>query len=106
MKMAGDVKEEHRLHAIELQSLEKEIEANPKFSLAEIKAKFYCCLAHDWYQMDMEEEGHRLLLKAESVCPGYFKGTVIKQVEESEDFGIIIKNLTIELLQLLSQSNG
>jgi len=106
MKMAGDVKDKHRLHAVELEKCEREIETNPKFALAELKAKFYCCLAHDWYQMDMDEEGHRLLLKADDVCPGYFKGPVIKQVEESEEFGIIIKNLTIELLQLLSQSNG
>ena len=72
----------------------------------ERKAQIFTCLAHDWYQMDMEEEGARLLLKADKVYPGYFKGLVIEHTLESEGFDTVIRNLTLELAYMMLSRIG
>jgi hypothetical protein len=72
----------------------------------ERKAQIYTCLAHDWYQMDMEEEGARLLSKAEKTYPGYFKGLVIEHTLENDGFDKVVKNLTLELAYMLLSRLG
>lgn len=67
----------------------------------ERKAQIYTCLAHDWYQMDMEEQGVRLLEKANKIYPGYFKGLVIEHSLESDGFDKVVKNLTLELAYMI-----
>lgn len=101
MKFGGDIPAEKRELAQALTDTEKQVDGDEGYP-AERKAQIYVCFAHDWYQLDMEEEGNRLLLKAEKVCPGYFKGPVIQHQKEDPNFDIVIKNLTLELLYLLS----
>jgi len=52
------------------------------------------CLAHDWYQLNIEEKGNSLLEKAEFSCPGYFKYLIQEDIKEDEDYNILVKNLT------------
>jgi hypothetical protein len=102
MKFGGDLSKEQKAQTKELIEFEQLVDGDtyPK----ERKAQMYVCMAHDWYQLDMEEEGSRLLLKAEKVCPGYFRGPVIEHIQENPTFDIVIKNLTFELLNLLSDA--
>lgn len=101
-KSAGDIPEEHRQLVEQLEAFEKTV--NTSGAPPDRLAQMYTCLAHDWYQLDMEEEGNRLVLKAEKVCPGYFKGPVIQHQVESSDFDTVIKNLTWRLLHLLTDT--
>ena len=96
----GNVPEEHREAVKKLleqeASLEEHIEMLPKYV-----AQGYICLAHDWYEMNMEEEGQRLLLRANAVCPGYFKEHMIKHTEENQNFRIIVIRLQAMVKQWL-----
>jgi hypothetical protein len=86
---------------------ESEIEVDiDQYLPNERKAQIYVCLAHDWYQIDMDEEGSRLLLKANRVFPGYFKTLVIQHSIEDENFDLIVKNLTLELAWMLLSRLG
>lgn len=69
-KMYGDVPEGNKKLAEELVKAEANLDTTLS---APYVAQTYFCLAHDWYEMGMEEEGHRLLQKAEDACPGYFR---------------------------------
>ena len=102
MKSGGDLTESQKQQGAELTKFERLVENDPY--TPDRKAQMYTCLAHDWYQLDMEEEGNSLILKAEKVCPGYFKGPVIQHQLESPDFDTVIKNLTFELLYLLTDT--
>lgn len=99
MKFSGDIPQQDLDHMIALDEAEKDTET---CSLPnERKAQIYVCLAHDWYEMDCEEEGNRLLLKADKVSPGYFKGPVIEHQLEDENFDVVVKRITLELVKLL-----
>lgn len=100
MKLSGDVSAEDRELATQLILLETKVDADKSYA-NEHKARIYTCLAHDWYQLAAEEEGNRLLLKAEKVCPGYFKGPVIEHQKEDADYDFLVKNLTHTLILLL-----
>lgn len=102
MKLHGDITKEDRELAEQLDLFEQNI-GNDTYP-NERKAQLYTCLAHDWYQMGVEEEGNRLLLKAERIFPGYFKDTVIKHQLEDDTFDLIIKNITSELARMLVDS--
>lgn len=102
MKLAGDVPQEDRKLAEELEKFEREIDQDP-FS-GDRKAQLYTCLAHDWFKLGAEEEGNRLLLKADQVSPGYFNKTVIQHQLEDESFDLIVKNITLELAQMLAEN--
>ncbi len=105
MALSSGLSKENQELATKLEEAEFEIDREqllPK----DRKAQIYTCLAHDWYQMDMEEEGARLLLKADKTYPGYFKGLVIEHTLESEDFDKVIKNLTLELVNMLLSRLG
>lgn len=100
MKLLGDVPPEKQELAYKLTETERQINEKAGIPL-DRKAQMYVCLAHDWYQVDMEEEGNRLLAKAESVYPGYFRDVMIKHTVESKDFDKLVKNLSIELVWML-----
>lgn len=102
MQSGGDLSKKQREQSVELIKFEHLVDGDSY--PADRKAQMYTCLAHDWYQLDMEEEGNRLILKAEKVCSGYFKGPVIQHQLESSDFDMVIKNLTLELLHLLTDT--
>ena len=100
MSASSGLDEDTKLFQNQLTQIELEVSATKTLSSGK-KAQLYVCLAHDWYQQDMEEKGESLLLKAEEVCPNYFGNLMGKHVEENKDFGIIVKNLTVELSYLL-----
>ncbi len=102
MKGGGDLSEKQRAEIDELTRFEALVDTDPYAN--ERKAQLYTMLAHDWYQLDLEEEGSRLILKAESICPGYFNLTVIQHQVESPGFDAVIKRLTFELIYLLTDT--
>jgi hypothetical protein len=103
VKLLGDVPEEHKQLAQELQEAEEywdERLAKKKAPL-ELLAKAYVCLAHDWYDIGCEEDGQRLLEKAEGTCPGYFKEVMLEQAEQDPDFDHLVRRLSVELIWML-----
>ena len=100
MNIFGDVPESDKKLAIKLTEYEKEVDEEKEFP-NEKRAQSYVCLAHDWYQMGMDEEGSRLLLKAEDTYPGYFKTKIDKHAKENPDFALIVRNLRVELMWMV-----
>jgi len=103
MKLFGDVPEEHRELARQLDEMEEYFDGAAKRGNLPMEkiAQGYVCGAHDYYQIDCEEEGNRLLEKAEKVCPGYFKTFMVQHTKEDKDFDTLVKQLTSELAYLL-----
>ena len=95
--------DEHRTLATALQ-LEETLTGQDKTLPKELKAMSYTCLAHDWYDIDLEEEGNRLLLKAEAICPGYFKETINQQTAANPNFAFLVERLTNKIVALLAAS--
>lgn len=100
MKLSGDVSQKDKDIANELEQFEKIVDSDIVCPVERL-AQIYVCLAHDWYKLSCEEEGNRLLLKAEKICPGYFKSTVIEHQKEDKDFDIVVRNITIELITMM-----
>jgi hypothetical protein len=100
MNLNGDVPEKDRNLALKLIEYERLVDDMTDFP-DEKRAQSYVCLAHDWYQIGMEEEGGRLLLKADSTFPGYFKTTMVKHIAESEDFDRLVKSFTVQLITMI-----
>lgn len=101
MKNPGDMPDEHRSLATAL-LLQETIVRQDRSLSKERKAQGYTCLAHDWYDIDLEEEGNRLLLSAEATCPGYFKTTINQQTEADADFAFLVERLTAKIITLLA----
>lgn len=102
MRSSGDLTDVQRRQVAELDDFERLVD-NDQYA-NERKAQMYVCMAHDWYQMDMEEEGNRLLMKAERICPGYFVGPMIEHQRENDGFDTVIRNLKFELNRLLAST--
>lgn len=103
MKLAGDVPEEHKQLALELQDAESywDSRSSKKSVPVELLAKAYVCLAHDWYDIGCEDDGQRLLEKAEQTCPGYFKEVMLEQTMLDPDFDMLVRRLSVELIWML-----
>lgn len=101
MRASGDLTARQRKLSAELSKFELKVDKHKKMP-PEQKAKAYVCMAHDWYEMDMEEKGNQVLVKAERVCPGYFAGPVAEQQRENADFDLLVKKVTIFLVALLA----
>lgn len=102
MKIFGDVTDQHKSAANELEEMESILTSNRRKLSRSRVAKGYVCLVYDWYKIGMEEEGNRLLQKIDQICPGYFKKYLIKHMEEDKVFDDLIKNLFIEFAFLLT----
>ena len=100
MKLLGDISDEHKKLAVELEEMEETL-ASMSYLTKEYVAKAMVCLAHDWYDLGAEEEGHRLLMKAEQTCPGYFKNNVSKHMKEDEKFNLIMNRILSSIILLL-----
>ena len=96
----GDVSEEDKALTTKLKNHEKSLELD-KVLTKDQRAYSYVCLAHDWYAMGMEEEGHALLAKAEKACPGYFKNYMVKQTQSNPNFNLIVRNISVELMWMV-----
>lgn len=102
MKYYGDIPSDHLELLEELQTLEIWFNEHKSTLPPLAIAKGMTCIAHDYYLMDMDEEGDRFIKNAEQYCPGYFAGPIHVHAEREEEFGILVYNLTETLgLQLM-----
>ena len=101
MKNPGDMSEEHRSLATALLAQEAIVSQDRSLTKEE-KAQGFTCLAHDWSDIDLEEEGNRLLLRAEAMCPGYFKTTINQQTQADANFAFLVERLTAKIITLLA----
>lgn len=100
MKLSGDVPQAHKELAQALEEAEVSIDLDSKLP-AERKAQIYTCLAFDWFDIAVEEEGSRLLLKANKVFPDYFKTKVKEHMAQDSTFDYLVKGITVHLLRLV-----
>lgn len=93
MKVYGDIPADHLELLRELETLElwfNEYGSGiPKLSVA----KGMTCMAHDYFKIEMEEEGERLLKNAEKHYPGYFKDPIRAHVKKDKEFAQLVKQL-------------
>lgn len=99
MSTHGDITEIQEIMSKKL----RDFEANELLLITDpsLKAKCLVCLAHDWYQIDCEEEGERLVLLAESVCPNYFKDVQPVQMKEDPAYSDVVKSLVREMMYIM-----
>ena len=100
MSASDGLSDQNKSLSAQLLHAERDVDADTTLA-NERKAQVYTCFAHDWYQMDMDEEGSRLLMKANRIYPGYFKTLVIEHTKENEGFALVVKNLTLELAYMV-----
>jgi hypothetical protein len=51
------------------------------------------CIAHDYFQMDMEEEGEKYLKIAADHSPGYFMAPIFCEMKKDYLFDHLVSNL-------------
>lgn len=105
MKLIGDVPQDHKEIAEKLESLENYFN-DPDALSREYSSMAFICLAHDWYELDLEQEGDRLLQKAEEFCPGYYQKYMVKHTIENENFDRIVKSIFSKLIVRLKEAKG
>ena len=93
MKSYGDIPKEDKKLVEELTILEEWFYSYGKDLPVLSIAKGMTCIGYDYYMMEMEEEGSRLLKLADKYCPGYFTGPIYSQIEKDLDFFYLIENL-------------
>ena len=91
MKLLGDVPKEYVQLAVDLSDMELMVDKDNM--VAEFKAKIYTCLAHDWLDIDMEEEGIRLISKAEKTCPQYYEKFQREQMKKDPQYNELVRRL-------------
>ena len=101
MKLYGDIPEADKVLIREMEELELVVDTNTNMDNL-IKSKLYVCLAHDYMDLHIEEEMERLLNKAESATPGYFKEKAVKHAETDPKFAWLVTNLQKMLVKLAS----
>ena len=93
MRAYGDIPADHLNLIEELQNLEYWFNIHGDEISQLSSAKGFVSMAHDWYMMEIEEEGERLLKRAEKECPGYFKGPIFVHIAKDEDFAMLVAGL-------------
>lgn len=106
IQMYGDVPETYKQLAKDL--LEQEVLFDSSKGIpVNIIAKAYVCMAHDWYQIGMDEKGTQLLAKADQVCPGYFDNHMVQDAQDHADYAELVNNIAAQLkFMLLSSLKG
>jgi hypothetical protein len=93
----------------ELQTLEKWFDDHGSSLPVIPVAKGMTCVAFDYYFAEFEEEGDRLIRRAEKICPGYFKGPIHVDVEKDAEFAMLVvmlkKTLGYQLIKSLGFSD-
>ena len=106
MRYYGDIPIDHRELSEELVQLELWLNERIKeFPILDV-AKGMVCISHDYYSMEMEEEGDRLINIAEKHCPGYFKGPIYVHMEKDETFEYLVSKLRKSLAAELMATYG
>ena len=94
MKTHGDIPPHHLAIMEELEELEEFFRSHKEDLPPTDIAKGMVCIAHDWYEMYMEEEGERLLKAAEKYSPGYFKLPILIHAERDWQYALLVRQLT------------
>ena len=95
MKTYGDIPQKDRELIKELEDLELWFDEH-KYSVdSEKAAKGFTCLAHDYYGLYMEEEGNRLIRRAEHISPNYFRSRIYEQTKRDRAFNDLVERLTL-----------
>lgn len=90
MKSYGDIPIEHRNLVEELETLERWFNVEGGGVPPILAAKGMVAMSADYYSMEMEEEGDRLLNNAEKYYPGYFKGPIYTHMNKDNEFGHLV----------------
>ena len=106
MKSYGDIPEESLFLAEELKLMEHYLLQHKDELTMLNSAKGYVCIAHDYYSIDFEEEGDRLIIAADKLCPGYFKGPIYSQTNQDPYFYCLVDQLVDSLGLDLMKSLG
>jgi hypothetical protein len=102
VKLHGDNSSQDKELAEQLEIFERSIDGTNTFP-PECIAQMLVCLAHDWFQLKCEEEGQRLLDKADKVFPGYLTSPEIKlHMKEDDEFTMVMVNIGKELIGVLA----
>lgn len=110
MNFSGDIPKSH-LKLIEgLKSHEKWLNENLDKTPVLVYSQCMVCLAYDYIDIDMEEKGEELLLRANKLCPGYFKGPIYSHMKTSPDFNHLMElfvkhTIGLQLLNSLGFTN-
>ena len=106
MKYFGDIPAKHLELLRELLSLEELVNDKLKDFSSLALAKGFVSISHDYYNMDMEEEGDRLIQRAENCHGGYFKKPIHIHMEKDPLFNILVHRLKDTLGYDLIKSLG
>jgi hypothetical protein len=90
MRSYGDIPIEHRKLVEELEILERWFHAEGGGVPPLLAAKGMVAMASDYFCIEMEEEGDRLLYAAEKYYPGYFKGPIYTHINKDAEFDHLI----------------
>jgi len=94
MKTYGDMPQDHADHLKELNTLLEYLMLNKEALPNLMFSKSMLCLAHDYFAMDMEEEGEKYLNLAAEHSPGYFIAPVFCEMKKDRLFNHLVSNLT------------
>ncbi len=97
MKSYGDMPEHHKRLVEELTLLEEWFYEHGSTLPILVVAKGMVCIAHDYYTMDMEEEGDRLLFLTDKHCPGYFRAPIIVHTQDDLEFFYLVEYLKLSM---------
>ena len=106
MKFYGDIPTSHRELIRELEDLETWFKDNKDLVPPLSEAKGYVAISHDYYLMEMEEEGQRLLVMADKSYPGYFESAINDHRSKDRDFNQLVENLKETMAIDLMRSYG
>ena len=93
MNYFGDIPVEHLELMKELKDLESWFDMYGQTIEPSIAAKGFVSIAHDYIFMYMEEEGLRLINRAEKICPGYFVEKIHEHAKYHSDYKKLVSNL-------------
>jgi hypothetical protein len=93
MKYYGDIPVEHLEIVRELIVLERWFHDHGDTVPSLLAAKGFVSMSHDYFSMFMDEEGVRLLTKAENCHKGYFKGPIYEHANKDGAYDFLVESL-------------
>ena len=101
-KLYGDVPEEHKKIAKELEELEVHLEQSSKNIEPKKLAKCYVYLASDWFNVGLDENGTDLIDKASKCCPDYFVEQIRVDMETDATYRVVVEKMYKNMLFIVS----
>lgn len=106
MKTYGDISPQDLSVLRELEFLEDWIHRHGAGITPVMKARGMVCMAHDYYFIEMEEEGDRMIQAAERFYPGYLKSAIHEHAKKDQSFAIVVEELKTTMGMNLMVSLG